>query len=86
MNQKGVVAMMMEQSPAGRYCSTQISEVVPKNNIRIPAKEFFVTETLSGIFSRLARHQMNNMKPATKNRIAAIKKGGVLLIASAMAI
>src|SRR5580698_9194405 len=41
MNQKGVVAMMMEQRPAGRYCSTQINEVVPKNNIRIPANEFF---------------------------------------------
>src|SRR5579871_163277 len=86
MNQKGVVAIMMEHSPAGRYCSTQINEVVPKNNISIPASEFFVTDILSGTFSPLAMHHINKIIPAIKKRMAAIKNGGVLFIASAIAI
>src|SRR5579871_588487 len=85
-NQKGVLAIIIEHNPAGKYCSTQMRVVVPKNNINIPPNEFFKTEIVSGIFSPLKMHQINKMMPATKKRMAAIKNGGVLFIASAMAI
>src|SRR5579871_6705961 len=60
--------------------------VVAINNISIPASEFFVTDILSGTFSPLAMHHINKIIPAIKKRMAAIKNGGVLFIASAIAI
>src|ERR1022692_852534 len=83
-NQNGVVAIIIEQRPAGRYCSAQMSDVVPKNNISMPAKAFFETEIRSGFFSPFTMHHTYNMMPAAKKRIAAIRKGGTLFIASAM--
>ena len=84
MNQKGKAVTQIAARLLEIYCSAQATDTVPPNNMRIPQMELTFREDKGGVFSPLTKHQPHKRIPATKNRMADIRKGGMLFIPKRM--
>ena len=76
MNHSGAEDTVIDASPLGTLCSTQIIMPFPKNNSTIPLITACLMLGIPNNFSPLIRHQAVMKNPAIRNRSAPRIKGG----------